>query len=94
ALEIEVLQLFIEQAPSYLDMLRQATTEKAGRDAAHTIKGSARAVGAMRVGSAAEAAEALKGSTDELAKLAAADQIEECLAEAGRFIAVLTEAPR
>lgn len=59
ALEIEVLGLFAEQAPRTLAALRSARTDKAWRDAAHTLKGSARAVGAWHVAAAAESAERL-----------------------------------
>src|SRR4051812_35026424 len=45
ALELEVLHLFAAQAPLTLEVLRRAHTTRAWRDAAHTLKGSARAVG-------------------------------------------------
>ena len=57
ALEIEVLQLFSGQAPSTLQALEAAGDAKAWHMAAHTLKGSARAVGAGSVARAAEAAE-------------------------------------
>jgi HPt (histidine-containing phosphotransfer) domain-containing protein len=57
ALEREVLSLFAEQAPLYLQQLQTAKTSKAWREAAHTLKGSAAAVGARRVASFAELAE-------------------------------------
>lgn len=82
SLEIEVLQLFADQAPDYLEALRTAETEKAWRDAAHTIKGSARAVGAMRVAERAERAERLKASPDEAARAAAVAALEAALCEA------------
>ncbi|MFV0297788.1 MAG: Hpt domain-containing protein [Hyphomicrobiaceae bacterium] len=56
-LENEVLCLFAEQAPVYLRQMREAATEKAWREAAHTLKGSARAVGALAVAKCAETAE-------------------------------------
>jgi len=59
ALEREVLELFAEMIPRYLEGLRAATTKRAWRDAAHTIKGSAAAVGALRVARFAEMAERL-----------------------------------
>lgn len=89
SLEIEVLQLFTGQAPTYLEALRSARTEKAWRDAAHTIKGSARAVGALSVGRAAEYAESLKSSPDRNRKAAAVEALALALADAERFIADL-----
>lgn len=58
-LEIEVLNLFVDQAPEYLDGLRLAATPKAWRDAAHTLKGSSRSIGAWRLAKLAEQAETL-----------------------------------
>jgi HPt (histidine-containing phosphotransfer) domain-containing protein len=57
ALENEVLQLFADQAPIYLRALSEAHNRKAWREAAHTIKGSASAIGAWRLARFAEIAE-------------------------------------
>jgi HPt (histidine-containing phosphotransfer) domain-containing protein len=89
ALELEVLQLFAHQAPEYLEQLRSAASEKEWRDAAHTIKGSARAVGAMRVGDRAEKAEALRASPDAAARARAIAALEEALDEARTYVASL-----
>jgi HPt (histidine-containing phosphotransfer) domain-containing protein len=89
ALEIEVLQLFAEQAPRYLESLRTARTETAWRDAAHTLKGSARAVGAFRVALWAEQAEALHEHADAMARVVAVGALEEAVDEARRHIATL-----
>ncbi|MGE0701741.1 MAG: Hpt domain-containing protein [Hyphomicrobiaceae bacterium] len=86
ALEIEVLQLFADQAPQYLDQLRKAVTEKSWRDAAHTLKGSAKAVGAIRVAERAERAEALRATPDPLVRERAVVAIEEALEEARSHI--------
>jgi HPt (histidine-containing phosphotransfer) domain-containing protein len=59
ALEHEVLQLFAEQMPLYLVQLRAASTRKTWSEAAHSIKGSAAAVGAWRLARCAELAERL-----------------------------------
>jgi HPt (histidine-containing phosphotransfer) domain-containing protein len=59
ALEREVLELFAEQAPIYLERLRGARTRTEWLHAAHTIKGSASAVGAWRLARFAEMAEQL-----------------------------------
>jgi HPt (histidine-containing phosphotransfer) domain-containing protein len=58
-LEREVLELFAAMMPRYLEDLRAAATTKAWKDAAHTIKGSAAAVGARRLARFAEMAEGL-----------------------------------
>lgn len=89
ALEIEVLQLFAAQAPHYLEALRAAATEKAWREAAHTLKGSARAVGAFRVADGAERAEALQGNQDAILRVRAVIALEEALAAARSHIAAL-----
>jgi HPt (histidine-containing phosphotransfer) domain-containing protein len=56
-LEREVLELFAARAPVYLDRLRQADNRRAWKEAAHTIKGSASAIGAWRLARFAEMAE-------------------------------------
>ena len=50
ALEQEVLQLFADQAPQTLASLAAANSAKAWHAAAHTLKGSAMAVGAWQPG--------------------------------------------
>lgn len=57
SLELEVLQLFAGQAPSTLAALDAAHSAKDWHIAAHTLKGSARAVGAWALAKAAEEAE-------------------------------------
>jgi HPt (histidine-containing phosphotransfer) domain-containing protein len=59
ALEQEVLGLFAGQASIYLDQLRSAKSTRDWADAAHTIKGSAAAIGARRLASVAEMVERL-----------------------------------
>ena len=56
-LEIEVLGLFAGQAPATLEGLRTATCDRSWHMAAHTLKGSARAVGAWSIAAIAEDAE-------------------------------------
>lgn len=63
-LEREVLELFAGQAPIYLQGLREAATRKQWREAAHTIKGSAAAVGAWRLVRFAELAEKIDIETE------------------------------
>jgi HPt (histidine-containing phosphotransfer) domain-containing protein len=56
-LELEVLGLFAGELPKTLGSLRAARTDMEWKMAAHTLKGSARAVGAWQVAAAAVAAE-------------------------------------
>ena len=64
ALEREVLQLFADQVPLYLQALRDARPRKAWKEAAHTIKGSASAIGAWRLARFAEMAERVDVEAD------------------------------
>ena len=85
-LEREVLYLFAQHAPMYLANLKSAETSKAWHDAAHTLKGSARAVGAWRVARSAELAEKIcfEGESDR--KSFAADHATEAVEEAITYI--------
>lgn len=74
SLEREVLDLFCDHAPVVLAWLKSASSEKAWREAAHTLKGSALSVGAWEVAREAERAEAasFKGAEEILAAIQAA----------------------
>lgn len=63
ALEAEVLRIFLSQAGTWLDAYKRAHTHSARRDAAHALKGSARAIGAFTLADRAAAAE-LPGFSD------------------------------
>ena len=56
-LEREILALFVRQSAMLSERIRTTMAETDCRDIAHTLKGSARAVGAWRVAEAAEAVE-------------------------------------
>lgn len=94
ALETELLSLFERQAAQAIERLQQPNGNGERRwrhDLAHTLKGSARAVGAGRVAAAAQSyEEALFSSTSEmeisvvLAELAAA--VEEARKAALEFV--------
>ena len=58
-LEREVLSLFVVQSQVYLLRLQAAENAADWKRAAHTLKGSARGIGAWQLAEAAEAAEAL-----------------------------------
>lgn len=90
-LEIEVLGLFAEQAPETLGMLATAEPGKPWRDAAHTLKGSARAVGAWRIAEAAEQAEELDGQCPA-AREGAIEKLIAAIEEAIRYVDSLTAA--
>jgi HPt (histidine-containing phosphotransfer) domain-containing protein len=54
ALEREVLAMFIDQAEAQSGLLAAAADERQWREAAHTLKGAARGIGAFRLGHTAE----------------------------------------
>ena len=91
-LEREVLYLFAESAPDYLKALEGAVSPKEWHDAAHTLKGSARAVGAWRVARTAEIAEKLCFHSDHDRRAFAVDSAYEASEEALRYI--LSKFPR
>jgi len=69
--------------------LETAVTAKAWHDAAHTLKGAARGIGAWRLGRCAEAAERLRFDTDIDRRSFALDSAREALDEAIGYIRVL-----
>ncbi len=84
ALADEVLGLFIAQIPISLGRLRASATCREWEQAAHTIKGSARAVGAWRLAAAAERAE--HGSSERAAWAHLAADIEAAADEVSAHI--------
>lgn len=72
-IELEILDLFFQQLPETIAALRSAQTCRDARRAAHTLKGSARAIGAWSIAKLAEDAEALSGFGDEPFDATAAD---------------------
>lgn len=97
ALEREVLELFAAQAPAYLERLRDARALKDWRDAAHTIKGSASAIGAWRLARMAEMAEKIDIEAEmaraEGCREKALDAVAEAIDEVCRHIARLLADP-
>jgi HPt (histidine-containing phosphotransfer) domain-containing protein len=91
-LELEILQLFIKQAPLTLEALQAAVADRDWKIAAHTLKGSARAVGAWRVARLAEAAEGMSRRQNPAGCAAGARELSDALAEATAFIAALNPA--
>ncbi len=88
-LEQEVLDLFIVHAPRYMAALSAAVTSKGWHDAAHTLKGAARGIGAWRVARCAETAERLRFDTDLDRRAFALDSTAEAVAEAIGFLQAL-----
>jgi HPt (histidine-containing phosphotransfer) domain-containing protein len=78
ALECEVLSMFVAQSAKLLDQLA-ALPPEAG-NIAHTLKGSARAIGAFAVAEAASRLEAVLSETGEAR--AALDTLKDAVAQA------------
>ncbi len=87
--EREVLELFSCQSEVYLQRLKDASTEKEWREAAHTIKGAARGIGAWRVAETAETAEKLEGAGWQDKRASAVQDVEERICEANNYIRTL-----
>lgn len=87
-LEAEILALFAAQAPQTIDRLRSAHSERQWREAAHTLKGSARAIGAWRLAEAAEDGEKVAGWQDQALSVQVLARVEAAFAEVRAFIAV------
>lgn len=85
-LEREVLELFLTQSEQYLARLSQAGDAKAWKDAAHTIKGSARGIGAWQVACCAEEAESLDAAALEKGRQDAIDALEVNIRETNGYI--------
>jgi HPt (histidine-containing phosphotransfer) domain-containing protein len=92
ALEQEILGLFIGQASTTLAALNEAWTDRDWKIAAHTLKGSARAVGAWRVAHLAEKAEGMIRRRNREGCAAAVRELTDALSEANAFIAALNSA--
>jgi HPt (histidine-containing phosphotransfer) domain-containing protein len=88
-LELEILWLFIDQTPVTLAAMKRAATDKEWVAAAHTLKGSSRAVGAWRLAKLAEQAERLGGLSDRATCDQALRDIEEAADEARAHVALL-----
>jgi HPt (histidine-containing phosphotransfer) domain-containing protein len=63
-LEREIIGLFMQQLPSIVEMLRSAASQADWKLAAHTLKGSAAAVGATAIHASAVALEAERFDAD------------------------------
>jgi len=90
ALDLEILGLFTGQAPETIGRLACAGTQPEWRAAAHTLKGSARGVGAWRLADLAQSAEGLPGWADPAARDAMLSRIRGAFAEVDTFVRGLT----
>jgi HPt (histidine-containing phosphotransfer) domain-containing protein len=86
-LEREILALFAQQCVRHLRTIHQAEDARARMDAAHTLKGAARAVGAWQVADAADAIERQLAETSSRGTEAAMDTLTLAAAEARAVIA-------
>lgn len=85
-LEGELLALFSGQAPVYVGQMLAAADASAWKNAAHTLKGSARAVGAVSVGREAELLEQSTYSADRAVREKKLETLNGVLREAIAFI--------
>ncbi|MEJ1161675.1 Hpt domain-containing protein [Prosthecomicrobium sp. N25] len=83
-LEREVLRLFLGQSRGLLERIRAAEAADQRFMAAHTLKGSARGIGAVRVARLAEAAERKDLPAGDAARILA--ELARAVEEANGFI--------
>ena len=76
-LEVQVLHLFKSQSTSTLERLARESDAKARCDLVHTLKGSARAIGAERVAIVCEGLESRMQGQGEVSIDGLADAVEE-----------------
>jgi HPt (histidine-containing phosphotransfer) domain-containing protein len=82
ALERELLMLFAQQCVAHLRTIHASADAKAKIDAAHTLKGAARAIGAWQVAEAADLIETSLAATDLRRAESAMDALALAAAEA------------
>jgi HPt (histidine-containing phosphotransfer) domain-containing protein len=86
ALERELLELFEQQCRRLLPTIADQHASMARADAAHSLKGAARAVGAERVAAIAGAVEAALEGGEEAGLLRLVGELELAVDEAGLAI--------
>ena len=91
-LEVEILGLFADQLPITIGALNDAASMKEWGIAAHTLKGSARAVGAWSLATLAETAEKLHHLPDARERRKVVGRLEKAAGEAREYIASLAHA--
>lgn len=85
-LELEILKLFLAQIPLTIESLKFASMDQDWVIAAHTLKGSARAVGVHRLAELGLEAEQLGGISDQQACRCLIAKVEEAAEEAEIYI--------
>lgn len=88
-LELEILGLFADQLPITIGAMMNAPSDKEWGIAAHTLKGSARAVGAWTLAAIAESAERVHQLPDAAERGKYVQRLEEAAGEARAYIASL-----
>ncbi|MCB1472959.1 MAG: Hpt domain-containing protein [Rhodobiaceae bacterium] len=91
-LEREILSLFVVQSQVYLLRLQAAETVEEWRRAAHTIKGSARGIGAWSLAEVAEAAEGMGGDIHDAAHIEMAATVLQRICAANAYVRELFDA--
>jgi HPt (histidine-containing phosphotransfer) domain-containing protein len=86
ALEKEILSLFLAQIPETMKALRAASNQRDWKVAAHTLKGSCRAVGAFALGDIAQDVEHLTYGADSETCKEAISRLDAAASEARTFI--------
>lgn len=86
SLELEILRLFLAQIPLTIESLKFASMDEDWVVAAHTLKGSARAVGVNRLAELGLEAEQLGGIGDREACSCLIAKIEAAAEEAKAYI--------
>jgi len=86
SLEREVLSLFLTQSAIYLQRLKEAGADKDWVDAAHTIKGSAKSIGAWQLARSAETAEAMNGGARKSGSPQLLADLERLIGETNSYI--------
>jgi HPt (histidine-containing phosphotransfer) domain-containing protein len=86
ALEKEILSLFLTQLVETIRFLHEAASRQDWKIAAHTLKGSCRAVGAFQLGDLAQEAEHLGYGTDSEARAEAITRIEGAAGDVRSFL--------
>jgi HPt (histidine-containing phosphotransfer) domain-containing protein len=86
-LQRELLEIFLERSPPLLAGILELDPSESGafRDLVHRLKGSARAIGAIRIASIAEAIEQCRpDESRQILLTALAAALEDCLAAIAR----------
>ncbi len=91
-LESELLGLFLSHSQQCLMRMRGADTDTDWANAVHSIKGSARAIGAWAIGDKAEVFERKAAAGTLGDKAAAIREIEDLVTETNQYISSLIKA--